>query len=161
RLKDLALERQGRKVLEDVSWTIRPGQRWVLAGGNGAGKTQLLKIIGGAVWPSAGEGKSPSAVASSSRRYHWRNETFRSPFEVKEEIGYVGPERQDKYERYGWNHSVEQIVGTGLYRTDIPLNPLTADDRRKIDAMLSRLAIAPLAQRSFLSLSYGERRLTL
>ena len=160
-LKHLALERAERIVLDDVSWTIRPGQRWVLAGGNGAGKTQLLKIIAGAVWPTAGQGKSPSAVANSSRRYHWRNETFRSPFEVKDEIGYVGPELQDKYERYGWNHSVEQIVGTGLYRTDIPLNPLSAVDRRKIAALLSRLALAPLASRPFLSLSYGERRLTL
>ena len=158
-LEHLALERNGRAVLDDVSWTIEPGQRWVLAGGNGAGKTQLLKIIAGSVWPSVGEGNS--AVASSSRRYRWRNETFRSPFEVKEEIGYVGPERQDKYERYGWDHSVEQIIGTGLYRTDIPLNPLSSADRRKIATLLRRLAIAPLAQRNFLSLSYGERRLTL
>jgi molybdate transport system ATP-binding protein len=161
RLKHLALERNGRAVLDDVSWTIEPDQRWVLAGGNGAGKTQLLKVIAGSVWPSAGEGKSASAVASSSRRYRWRDETFRSPFEVKEEIGYLGPERQDKYERYGWSHSVEQIVGTGLYRTDIPLNPLNDADRRKIATLLRRLAIVPLAQRNFLTLSYGERRLTL
>jgi len=161
RLKHLALARQGRAVLHDVSWTVKPGQRWVLAGGNGAGKTQLLKIIAGAVWPTPAATKSPSAVANSARRYRWRGETFPSPFEVKEEIGYVGPELQDKYERYGWNHSVEQIVGTGLYRTDIPLNPLSAADRRRIAALLARLAIAPLAQRPFLSLSYGERRLTL
>jgi molybdate transport system ATP-binding protein len=161
RLKHLALARQGRVVLHDVSWTLKPGQRWVLAGGNGAGKTQLLKVIAGAVWPTPADTKSPSAVANSSRTFRWRGETFPSPFEVKEEIGYVGPERQDKYERYGWNHSVEQIVGTGLYRTDIPLNPLSVADRRRIAALLARLAIAPLAERPFLSLSYGERRLTL
>jgi len=161
RLKHLALARQGRIVLDDVSWTVKPGQRWVLAGGNGAGKTQLLKIIAGAVWPTPADTKSPSAVANSSRTYRWRDEIFPSPFEVKEEIGYVGPERQDKYERYGWNHSVEQIVGTGLYRTDIPLNPLSVADRRRIATLLARLAIAPLASRAFLSLSYGERRLTL
>jgi molybdate transport system ATP-binding protein len=161
RLKHLFLERQGRRILDDVSWTLIPGQRWVLVGGNGAGKTQLLKIITGAVWPSPGDAPRASAAANSSRRYRWRNEVFPSPYEVKEEIGYVGPERQDKYERYGWNHSVEQIIGTGLYRTDIPLNPLRDADRRRITALLSRLAIEPLAQRPFLSLSYGERRLTL
>src|SRR6201996_3170155 len=162
RLKQLCLQRQDRVVLDNVSWTIRPGERWVLAGGNGAGKTQLLKIIAGAVWPTADDTtKSPSAVANSARRYHWRNETFMSPFEVKDEIGYVGPERQDKYERYGWNHTVEQIVGTGLYRTDIPLDTLTVSDRRNIAVLLRRLAIAALAERTFLSLSYGERRLTL
>jgi molybdate transport system ATP-binding protein len=161
RLKHLALQRQGRVVLDDVSWTIQPGQRWVLAGGNGAGKTQLLKIISGAVWPTPARIGAVSASADVSRRYRWRNETFPSPFEVKEEIGYVGPERQDKYERYGWNHTVEQIVGTGLYRTDIPLDPLSVADHRRIAALLKRLAIAHLADRHFLSLSYGERRLTL
>jgi molybdate transport system ATP-binding protein len=162
RLEDLALERGGRVILDNVGWRIQPGQRWVLAGGNGAGKTQLLKIIAGAVWPTPVETrKGLSAAASRTRRYLWRNETFPSPFEVKEEIGYLGPERQDKYERYGWNHTVAQIIGTGLYRTDIPLNPLTAADHRTVASLLKRLAITHLAERTFLSLSYGERRLTL
>lgn len=161
RLEHLALERQGRLVLDDVSWTVKPGQRWVLAGGNGAGKTQLLKILAGDVWPTPRDAERPSAVGHSSRRYRWRGEIFNSPFEVKDEIGYVGPERQDRYERYGWNHTVEAVIGTGLYRTDIPLNPLNESDRTRVGALLSRLAIGSLAGRPFLSLSYGERRLVL
>jgi molybdate transport system ATP-binding protein len=153
RLKRIHLERAGRPVLRDVDWTVRPGERWVLAGGNGAGKTQLLKLICGAVWPTP--------TGRESRRYVWAQEQWTTPADVKEEIGYLGAERQDKYERYGWNHSAEQIVGTGLYRTDIPLNPLSEADRRKIGALLKRLGITHLAQRGFLTLSYGERRLTL
>jgi len=153
RLADVHLERDGRPVLENVSWTIRPGERWVLAGGNGAGKTQLLKLISGAVWPTP--------TGREVREYLWRGERYPAPFEVQDEIGYVGPERQDKYERYGWNHTVGQVVGTGLYRTDIPLNPLRAVDRDRIEALLARLAIRELAARQFLSLSYGERRLVL
>jgi ABC-type molybdenum transport system ATPase subunit/photorepair protein PhrA len=42
RLKRIHLERAGRPVLREIDWTLRPGERWVLAGGNGAGKTQLL-----------------------------------------------------------------------------------------------------------------------
>ncbi|MEP7244104.1 MAG: ATP-binding cassette domain-containing protein [Gammaproteobacteria bacterium] len=153
RLKRIFLERAGRPVLREVDWTVRPGERWVLAGGNGAGKTQLLKLISGAVWPTP--------TGRESRRYVWAREEWPTPAEVKEEIGYVGAERQDKYERYGWNHSVEQIVGTGLYRTDIPLNPLSDADRRKIAALLKRLGVQHLAARGFLTLSYGERRLAL
>src|SRR5215813_549566 len=89
RLKELVLHRQGRTVLDNVSWTIEPGQRWILAGANGAGKTQLLKVIAGSVWPSATDSRSPAANASESRHYRWRSETFTSPYEVKEEIGYV------------------------------------------------------------------------
>jgi molybdate transport system ATP-binding protein len=157
RLRHIDLERAGRAVLRDVHWTVKPGERWVLAGGNGAGKTQLLKLVSGAVWPT------PNADTGrrESRRYGWAGEEWTTPADVKEEIGYLGAERQDKYERYGWNHPVEQIIGTGLYRTDIPLDPLTEADRRKIGALLKRLDIAHLASRGFLTLSYGERRLTL
>ncbi len=153
RLANVRLEREGRTILEDVNWTIRPGEHWVLAGGNGAGKSQLLKLISGAVWPTP--------TGREVRQYRWRRELWPGPFEVQDEISYVGPERQDKYERYGWNHTVEQVVGTGLYRTDIPLNPLDAKDRRRIAIMLARLAIEQLSGREFLTLSYGERRLVL
>jgi molybdate transport system ATP-binding protein len=153
RLKNIRLVREGRSILRNVDWMIRPGERWVLAGGNGAGKTQLLKLISGAVWPTP--------TGRESRVYHWKGEDWKSPFEVQDEIAYVGPERQDKYERYGWNHSVERIVGTGLYRTDIPLDPLSDADHRKIALLLRRLSIQHLVGRPFLTLSYGERRLTL
>lgn len=153
RLKRIDLDRGGRPVLRGVEWHVRPGERWVLAGANGAGKTQLLKLVSGAVWPTP--------AGHEVRRYVWAGEEWPTPADVKEEIAYVGAERQDKYERYGWNHQVLQIVGTGLYRTDIPLDPLTPEDHRKITAFLRRLGIAHLAQRRFLTLSYGERRLTL
>jgi len=153
RLARIDLERDGRTVLQDVQWTIKPGERWILAGANGAGKTQLLKLISGAVWPTT--------TGRESRRYRWHGETFKTPAGVLEEIAYVGPERQDKYERYGWNHTARQIVGTGLYRTDIPLNPVTVADARRIDVVLKRLAITELGERNFLTLSYGQRRLVL
>ena len=152
RLRDVSVTRGGRPVLERVSWTIRPGERWVLAGANGAGKTQLLKLIAGAVWPTPGR---------DARQYLWKGEVWHTPQEVQEEIGYLGPERQDKYERYGWNHTAEEVVATGLYRTDIPLDAPTAADRKRVAAMLRRLRIDPLGLRRFLTLSYGERRLTL
>jgi molybdate transport system ATP-binding protein len=153
RLANVHLERGGRTVLENVNWVIRPGEHWVLAGGNGAGKTQLLKLVAGAVWPTP--------TGREVRHYHWRRELWPTPMEVQDEIGYVGPERQDKYGHYDWNYTVEQVVGTGLYRTDIPLNPLNSGDRRRIEALLGRLAIRQLAKRRFLTLSYGERRLAL
>jgi molybdate transport system ATP-binding protein len=80
---------------------------------------------------------------------------------VKEEIAYVGAERQDKYERYAWDFTVRQVIGTGLQRTDIPLHSLSLADGRRIERALTGLAIGHLADRNFLSLSYGERRLTL
>lgn len=44
----------GRFVLDDVTWTIKPGRRIGLVGPNGAGKTTLLRIIAGEQVPDAG-----------------------------------------------------------------------------------------------------------
>jgi molybdate transport system ATP-binding protein len=80
---------------------------------------------------------------------------------VRDELAWLGPERQDRYERYGWNHTAIDVLGTGLHRTDIPLHRLAAGDRARCRALLVRAGIGRLAQRRFLTLSYGERRLVL
>ncbi len=45
RLENLDLVRDGVRVLEDVTWSVLPGQRWVVLGSNGAGKTTLLHAL--------------------------------------------------------------------------------------------------------------------
>ncbi len=151
-LRRVRLMRAARTVLRDINWRIRPGQRWVLLGPNGSGKTQLLKLLAGDVWPAPGPGL---------RRYRYRGECFDDPYDIKDEIAYLGAERQDRYEHYEWNFRVERVIATGLARTDIPLAPLRAVDRQQVRRLLVRLRIESLAARRFLSLSYGERRLVL
>jgi molybdate transport system ATP-binding protein len=152
-LNRVDLDRGGRAVLRDVAWRIEPGQRWLLVGGNGAGKTQLLKLVAGSVWPKPTD--------RALRRYRLRGEVADAPAGVMEEIAYIGAERQDRYEHYEWNFSAREIVGTGLNRTDIPMTALTPADHARIDDLLARLDIGALAARRFLTLSYGERRLVL
>ncbi len=148
-----SLERAGRHVLSDIHWQIRPGERWIVLGENGSGKTQLLKLIAGIV--------RPTPAAHPQLRWRLHSEWHDVPVEVKQHIAYLGPERQDKYERYGWNMAVEEVVGTGLYATDIPLDALSAAERRRVQGMLRRLGIGHLARRRFLDLSYGQRRMVL
>ena len=121
-LRRIDLDRGERAVLRDVNWRIQPGQRWLLVGGNGAGKTQLLKLLAGSVWPKP--------TGEELRRYRWRGENFDMPAGVSEEIAYVGAERQDRYEHYEWNFRAREVVGTGVQRTDIPMRELTPRETR-------------------------------
>jgi molybdate transport system ATP-binding protein len=152
-LVSVSLRRTERNVLRSLDWKVSPGERWVVIGPNGAGKTQLLKLLAGDVWPTPRPG--------SKRLYHWRGERFDEPYGVKEEIAYVGAERQDRYEHYEWNLTVKQVVGTGIHRTDIPLYPLSSADRHRVHTLLKSLRLASLATRPFLTLSYGQRRMVL
>jgi molybdate transport system ATP-binding protein len=152
-LRRIDLDRGERAVLRDVNWRIQPGQRWLLVGGNGAGKTQLLKLVAGSVWPTP--------TGRELRRYHWNREAYDTPAGVADEIAYVGAERQDRYEHYEWNFRAREVVGTGVQRTDIPMRELSSSEQRRVASLLARLGIGALAERRFLTLSYGERRLVL
>ncbi len=152
-LKSLTLTREDRVVLDDISWTLAGAQRWWVVGPNGAGKTQLLKLLVGDVWPDP----APHPV----RRYRHRGAWHDTPREMKDAIAYLGPERQDKYERYGWNFPAWVVVATGIHRTDIPLADFTPAQRRRSREWLASAGAAALADRLFLTLSYGERRLVL
>src|SRR2546430_14661532 len=77
RLVRLSLHRGGRTVLKGISWTIRPGERWVLAGANGAGKTQLLKLVAGIVWPKT--------AARATRPYPLGPQLSRTPLWIKDQ----------------------------------------------------------------------------
>jgi molybdate transport system ATP-binding protein len=96
-----------------------------------------------------------------ARRYRLQGESFDTPAGVAEEIAYVGAERQDRYEHYEWNFRAREVVGTGLQRTDIPMRALSPAEERRVATLLGRLGVASLAERRFLTLSYGERRLVL
>ena len=152
-LSAVDLHRDGRPVLEGVSWRIRPGERWVVTGPNGAGKTQLLKLVAGDVWPD------PDGHAT--RRYRRGGRWQSQPYLLKDEIAYVGPERQDRYERHDWNFTALEVVGTGLTRSDIPQGPLRPAQQRTALALLARLRVGGLASRRIFALSMGERRLVL
>ena len=53
-LSGVAVVRDETALLDDITWTVRPGERWALLGPNGSGKTTLLRVIGAGLWPTRG-----------------------------------------------------------------------------------------------------------
>lgn len=142
-----------QRILDDVSFELRAGERWALVGPNGSGKTFLLKMLSGDVWPTP--------VGPERRVYRLHGRASAQPAGNKEAIAYIGPERQDKYLRYNWNFTVAQIVTTGLFHEERPLTTPSAAQRKRIEGLLRRFGLWRLRQRRLLTLSYGQRRLVL
>ncbi len=115
-----SVRRDGKWVLRDICWELLPGQRWALLGENGSGKTQLLKLLSGDVWPTPGAETTPRAP----RAYRSGREPVEL-IEAKRRIAYLGAEQQDKYARYGWNLRVRDLVATGLHGSDLLLLTVT------------------------------------
>jgi molybdate transport system ATP-binding protein len=158
-LHEVSVRRGDTWALREVSWQLKPGERWALLGDNGAGKTQLLKTVSGAVWPTpVAPGRATHEQALRSYRRGGNELTL---IEAKSHMAYIGAESQDKYARYGWNLPVHELVATGLHGTDLLLHPITAGQAARVARVLRRCGLQRYARRSFLTLSYGEKRLAL
>jgi ABC-type transporter Mla maintaining outer membrane lipid asymmetry ATPase subunit MlaF len=50
-----SMQDQNSVVVEDVTWTVQPGDYWVVAGLQGSGKTDFLMLTGGLMGPVRGD----------------------------------------------------------------------------------------------------------
>jgi len=153
RLEQVSLRLGRHWALRDVSLELRAGERWLLSGPNGSGKTALLKLLRGDVWPTP--------VGSERRLYRLDGEWHEQPLLARERIAYLGPERQDRYERHEFDLRVAEVVATGFTGDDLLLEPPSGAQWREVRRALRDVGLAGLAQRRFLALSHGQRRRVL
>ena len=102
-----------RPALEEITCTIRPGERVALVGANGAGKTTLVKILLGLFRPTAGELHYGDLEAQQVDRDQLRDQSAavfqdytRFAFSLGENIGFGRSERMG--ERSEIEHAARQ-----------------------------------------------------
>jgi branched-chain amino acid transport system ATP-binding protein len=82
-LQDVSLQFGGIKVLQDVSFSVEPGQIFGLVGPNGAGKTSLFNCISGHYRPTAGtvliDGAPVQGARPATLARHGLARTFQHP----------------------------------------------------------------------------------
>jgi molybdate transport system ATP-binding protein len=143
----VALDEGATIVLRNVDWRINRGQHWMLLGDNGAGKTSLLRLIMGDLWPAAG-----------GRIDRFGARGFADVWQIKRRIGYVSHELQARYHH---DITARQVVGTGFTASVGWLSRLDPDQERRVDEVLADLGLTPLADRSLQHMSYGQVRKVL
>jgi cobalt/nickel transport system ATP-binding protein len=95
----------GRTALEDLSLRIAPGERLVLLGANGCGKTTLLKLLDGLVLPSAGILRFEGAALDPARL---KQRQFSRTFRRRVTLMFQHPEAML------FNPTVREEIGFGL-----------------------------------------------
>lgn len=68
-IKDLCFVADKQIILKDINWSVNEGERWVLLGANGSGKTSLLSTICAYNTPSSG---SMSVAGKTYSEYEWQ-----------------------------------------------------------------------------------------
>lgn len=147
-LHDVSVVRAGATLLDHVDWQVNDGEHWVVLGPNGAGKTTLLQIVGGHLHPSSG-----AAWVLGERM----GETNLS--ELRPRIGQTG---MAVSERIPPGEIVSDVVLSAAHAVIGRWNEEYEEvDHARARQIMAELGIAPLAARSFGTLSEGERKRTL
>ncbi|MFG3285889.1 ABC transporter ATP-binding protein [Streptomyces sp. NPDC048111] len=147
-LVDVSVVRDGRALVDDVSWSVKEGERWVILGPNGAGKTTLLNIASSYLFPSTGTAR---ILGEQLGRV--------DVFELRPRIGMAGVAMADKLPK---RQTVLQTVLTAAYgMTATWQEEYDAVDEDRARAFLDRLGMTDFLDRKFGTLSEGERKRTL
>ncbi len=83
RLRGVTVRYGDKVVLDNLSWEVKPGERWALTGPNGAGKSTLLSLL---------NGDNPQAYGKDLVLFDRKRGTGESIWDIKRNIGYVSPE---------------------------------------------------------------------
>ncbi|KRV49357.1 iron ABC transporter ATP-binding protein [Wenjunlia vitaminophila] len=147
-LVDVSVVRDGRPLVDQVSWKVSEGERWVIVGPNGAGKTTLLNLASSYLFPTTGTvsilGDRLGAV---------------DVFELRPRIGMAGVAMAEKMPR---RQTVLDTVLTAAYgMTAHWRESYDETDETRARMILDRLGMAEFADRTFGTLSEGERKRTL
>ena len=131
----------GRRVLDDVTLNVAPGEIVALLGPNGAGKTTLMRAGLGLLRLSAG---SAWLGADDPCKLSPRERALRAAYL---------PQRPQAI----WPVSVENVVALGRYAHGAAPGRLGARDQKAVDAALEACGLSPLRQRGMDALSGGEK----
>jgi len=144
----VSLDIDGTRILDDVSWEVRAGERWVVLGPNGAGKTSLLRIAALYQHPTRG---TVDVLGQRLGRCDVRT--------VRERIAFSSPALAARLEP---SMTASQVVMTARYAALAPWwHRYTAEDEARARSLLDRFRCGALADHKLPTLSAGERQRVL
>lgn len=143
-LQHLTLRREQSLILDDVSLEMKPGENWVVLGRNGSGKTTILEMMTGYLFPSSG---SVEVLGYKFGQCDVR--------EVRKEIGYIGPSLMEKL---SLSDPVWEVVATGAYAYLRFYQAIPQHVKEQAIKLLEDMNLGGLAHHPFGTLSQGERK---
>ncbi|GAA3222117.1 ABC transporter ATP-binding protein [Oerskovia jenensis] len=138
--------RRGTKtILDSVDWQVNEGERWVILGRNGAGKTTMLQIAAARMHPTSG-------TADLLGERIGRTDVF----ELRPRIGLASAALAEQIPAA---ETVRNVVLTAAYGVTGRWRETYEDfDAERADDLLAAFDVLPLAERLFGTLSEGERK---
>lgn len=156
---------EGKKILNNINWTVKNGEKWALSGDNGAGKTTLLSLI---------SADNPQAYSNNIVLFDNKRGSGESIWDIKKNIGFVSPELHSYFLRgQGINNSIpglksKKSIYSKLSCIDVVTSGLkdevgfsSSDSKNQAEMArkwMNLFNLSHLSESAYLNASLGEQR---
>jgi iron complex transport system ATP-binding protein len=148
RLDGVTVVRGGTTVLHDISWCVGGGERWVVLGPNGSGKTTIVDLAAGYLFPSSG---TVEVLGGTLGRVDVRARRAR-----------LGLTSADLSKQLRPDVAAVEVVMSGRHGAlETWWHDYGAADRERARLLLEQGGVARLADHPYRTLSEGERQQVL
>jgi iron complex transport system ATP-binding protein len=141
--RNVSVRRETRTTVDNVSLTISPGERWIILGPNGCGKTTLLQTMSLYLHPSSGDVFiNGQALGTFDIR------------PVRPRLAYVSASLASELRTALTAHEV--VLSAKYGALEVWWNEYSPEDHEQADACLQDLSVSHLASTPIAVLSSGE-----
>ncbi len=152
KLNKVQVKYQDKAIFSDFNWEVKKGERWLLRGANGSGKSTILSLI---------FADHPQAYKNDISLFGKQRGKGESIWEIKNRISFLSAEQFTfSPNSYKNHHTVEEVLVSthkGPFNKDLTKNQTS----RLMDEYLTYFGILNVKKQRFRELSSGLKQVVL
>ena len=149
KMENVSVSYDDRKILDNISWTIKQGEFWQLIGPNGSGKSTILSLI---------TGDNPKGFGQNLFLFGRKKGTGESVWDIKKQIGIFTTSMTDLFQK---SHTLEEMILSGFFDSiGLYIEP-TTHQKQIVSQWLEVIEMIHLRKKRFIDLSIGQQRVGL
>ena len=148
-MKNIHLNYGTHTIFTGLNWKINEGEKWLLRGRNGSGKSSLLSML---------TGDHPQAYSNEIYLFGKRRGSGESIWDIKQKTGYISPELHAYFDK---NVTCFQAIGSGFFDTIGLFKKLSTAQYNIILQWLDFLQVSHVSTKPLHSISASLQRMIL
>ncbi len=148
-MKNVSVRYNEIKIISDINWSVKKGDRWKITGPNGSGKSTLMSLI---------NGDNPKAYLNDITLFGKKKGSGESIWDIKKKIGFVSGDLQMNF-RVRTN--ILDTVLSGFFDSIGLYSNVSGLQMQEALKWLKAANLEKKKEVMFDELSYGEKRVAL
>ena len=149
KMDNVSVSYDERRIVDNISWTIKQGEFWQLIGPNGSGKSTILSLI---------TGDNPKGFGQDLYLFGRKKGSGESVWDIKKQIGIFTTSMTDLFQK---GHTLEEMILSGFFDSiGLYIEP-TTHQKQTVTQWLEVIEMSHLRKKRFIDLSIGQQRVAL